>query len=357
MKRIHKDYLTGFEKILDSTKSTNLPPADVVDYVFRLRAEGDADRTDVRTWAAHNREVGVPDLLLSNAITSFAASISNYFQPTAGFQFTWYSAFAHSFSNAVIQGKIPGDVGSGISDSDLQQMRSLVQQARTLLPQNFQAVSDIHAQLVGLLPVSDQNQNQSQSLAGPQLWISFGALVLLIIFQIVAFFTKGHLTAGQHAILRFLSALCAGFAAGFFTGTALFTYSHQLASGAKIAISGAAGCALFFTVWFTFPDHTPPPAPEPVKPRSGANYSIPEGWTFEQAVRKIVSPMTGIVNFDGFSKAQLAVKLPQTDINAPTVNDAVMQLRYQSADLPPYGVEFINGVFHIRLIPAKTEQT
>jgi hypothetical protein len=76
--------------------------------------------------------------------------------------------------------------------------------------------------------------------------------------------------------------------------------------------------------------------------------SIPEGWTFEQAVRAIVKAARGIAHFEGFQQRQLATKLPATDIDAPTPRDALAQLRYQCDQLPDYRVELENNVYHIR---------
>jgi hypothetical protein len=77
-------------------------------------------------------------------------------------------------------------------------------------------------------------------------------------------------------------------------------------------------------------------------------FSIPAGWTFEQAARGIVKAARGIIHFEGIQETHLATKLPATDIEAPTARDALDQLRYQSELLPPYSVELDKGVYHIR---------
>lgn len=88
--------------------------------------------------------------------------------------------------------------------------------------------------------------------------LSLGAIVgicltvVLVLFLVVAFFRGGQLGDGQWAIMRILGALCAGFAAALFTGDALLKMSRSY-GGTELTISGAAGFALFFTVWFFFP--------------------------------------------------------------------------------------------------------
>jgi hypothetical protein len=82
-----------------------------------------------------------------------------------------------------------------------------------------------------------------------QLWIAVFFLFILVVFLIVAFFTR---PVAQFTILRFLSSLCGGCAAWFISGDVFLKMSGQM-SGGKYAISGTAGCALFLVVWFFFP--------------------------------------------------------------------------------------------------------
>jgi hypothetical protein len=177
----------------------------------------------------------------------------------------------------------------------------------------------------------------------PQLWIGLGFTAALVVFLMITFFVKDTSSATQYKTLRFLTALCAGFAGGFLTGEALFHLDQQIGGGTKLVISGTAGCALFFAVWFTYGPRSEPPPPDRIV------LSIPEGWTFEQAARGIVEVARGIVTFDGFQPLQLATKLPTTNIDAPTVVSALTQLRYQSTGLPAYSVVVEDGVFHLRV--------
>src|SRR5216684_229306 len=94
-----------------------------------------------------------------------------------------------------------------------------------------------------------------------QLWIGFGFALLLIIFFIVAFFRSKTLSPDQRSILRFLSALCAGFAGALITGDALFNMEGSFGAGPKFAIRGAAGAALFLQCGFSFQKWQASPTP------------------------------------------------------------------------------------------------
>jgi hypothetical protein len=83
------------------------------------------------------------------------------------------------------------------------------------------------------------------------LWIAFGFLAALVIFLGVTIHFPPKDNTGR-ATLKFFTALSAEFSGGFFTGDALFKYQQQI-GGSSIAVSGAAGCALFFTIWFVYP--------------------------------------------------------------------------------------------------------
>lgn len=180
----------------------------------------------------------------------------------------------------------------------------------------------------------------------PQLWIGLGFTAALVIFLMITYFVKDTSSPGQYNTLRFLTALCAGFAGGFFTGEALFRLDQQMADGARLAISGTAGTALFFTIWFTYGTRKEPPPPDRVR------VSIPAGWTFEQAARAIVNGTGGAIDFDGLGTQQLATPLPAAEIDAPSPRVALSNLRYHAAALPPYRVEVEDGVFHLRTEPS-----
>jgi hypothetical protein len=181
----------------------------------------------------------------------------------------------------------------------------------------------------------------------PILWIAFGFTAALVGFLMLTFFVKDTSSPTQYNTLHFLTSLCAGFAGGFFTGEALFRFDQTLAAGGKIAVSGTAGCALFFVLWFTYPKREPPPPPQaPLKDRM--KISVGAGWTFEQATDAIIRAARATVRYEGFTADQMALKLPAIDIDTETPRDALDQLRYYSNELPKYEVELRNGVYYIR---------
>jgi multisubunit Na+/H+ antiporter MnhB subunit len=56
----------------------------------------------------------------------------------------------------------------------------------------------------------------------PLLWIALGFVAALVVFLMITYLKPDTSSANQHKNLRFLTALCGGFAGGFFTGNALF---------------------------------------------------------------------------------------------------------------------------------------
>jgi len=191
----------------------------------------------------------------------------------------------------------------------------------------------------------------------PQLWIALGFVAALVAFLMIAYFTKDTSTINQQRILRFLTALCAGFGGGFFTGDALVRLQQQLSNGATLGISGTAGFALFFVVWLTYFKWVPP-SPPPPPPPDRIKVSIPEGWTFEQAARVVIKAARGTADFPGFRQEQLAVKMRATDLDESDAHSALTKLRYAAYDgLPKYRVELEGSVFHIcNLDPSHASQ-
>jgi hypothetical protein len=153
-----------------------------------------------------------------------------------------------------------------------------------------------------------------------QLWIGVGFALLLTVFFMVAFFKAKDLSRGQWQILRFFGALCAGAAGGFLTGGALFKASGNLGA-MDYSISGVAGFALLFTVWFTWSkfEASAPPVER-------FFYEIPEGATFEHTANAIVEAKNAFVEFVGFSKRELAASLRTRKLETDSVQVALEQL-------------------------------
>lgn len=173
----------------------------------------------------------------------------------------------------------------------------------------------------------------------PILWIAFGFLAALVIFLGVTIYLPPKDNTGR-ITLKFLTALSAGFSGGFFTGDALFKYQQQI-GGANIAISGAAGCALFFTVWIIYP--------KVFEVADAESVNIPAGWTFRYAVETIARTPC---DFIGFSKAELDAVTREVIFKAKTVEGALLQIRLITATqgaVRPYDVQKINDVYQLTI--------
>lgn len=71
----------------------------------------------------------------------------------------------------------------------------------------------------------------------PQLWIGFGFLSFLIIVLVYTLlWDDSKKTDRQYVILKFLTALSAGFAGGFLSGKALFKITGNMGSGGEMAV-------------------------------------------------------------------------------------------------------------------------
>jgi hypothetical protein len=182
------------------------------------------------------------------------------------------------------------------------------------------------------------------SLQTYQLWIGFGFALLLVIFFIVAFFKARELTDDQRSILKFLSALCAAFAGALITGDALFKMEGTIGQTQKFAITGAAGFALFFTVWFFFPKVARFP--------EGFNFSVPEGWTFQQAVDAFARQDNAVVNYTGFTPEELSAPLKAWQLPSKNIRKAISQLRSLTASpnqIRNYDVDHQDSTYLLRI--------
>ncbi len=171
------------------------------------------------------------------------------------------------------------------------------------------------------------------------LWIGLVFVGLLVVFLMLAFFFQKNLTQDQRTILRFLTSLCAGFAGGLITGEALFELSANT-DWVSMSVSGAAGFALFFTVWFTYQLTLP----------EGLNFSLPNGWSFEAAVTTLASAHGAVASLEGFTDEQRQAVLRGQQIKARTMKSGLVAVGElaSAGELPRYDViEEDSGYFRI----------
>lgn len=189
------------------------------------------------------------------------------------------------------------------------------------------------------------------SLQDVQLWVGFGFVLLLIVFLMTAFFTKETLSDGQRQILKFLCSLCAGFAGALITGTALFSLNSQFGGGTTLAISGSAGCALFFAVWFTFDNVARPP--------DAFHFRIPQNWNFQQVADAIARQDGSVAEFNGFQPTELAAPIDSREMHARTVHAALLSLRSLAggAQVREYRVEHSAPTYKLTVVAGSQPPT
>jgi hypothetical protein len=186
------------------------------------------------------------------------------------------------------------------------------------------------------------NPNFLIELSGPAItregtvnslfWIAVGFATVLVVFFMFAFFRQQEPSSGQHAILRFLGALCAGVSAAFLVGSLTITGKAPIAA-ADVAISGAGGFALFLIVWWGWR-------------RAGASgngvaYYVPDReHTFASVAEALAQQEGASVQFRSFSEEQKNTRLKKGLIMADTMTRALEVLGTRASDgFPSYKVE------------------
>lgn len=175
-------------------------------------------------------------------------------------------------------------------------------------------------------------------------YVGLGFAAALVIFLMIAYFVSGKASGGQLAILQFLCALCGGFAGALMTGTALFDLNESWTNG-KLAVSGTAGFALFFAVWYGFGRilSTPP---------DGFNMSIPSGTSFQAIATEIAKHDKSVVQFVGFTALELAAPLTSQVLETDSVADALRALRSLVGapnSVREYSVEFVRPTYTLKI--------
>lgn len=179
------------------------------------------------------------------------------------------------------------------------------------------------------------------SLQMYQLWIGLGFALLLVLFLMFAFVRGQQLNGGQQTILRVLCALCAGFAGALITGDALFKLRTPLGQGGEMLVSGTAGAALFFVVWFgikplVFPD--------------AFHIKFPDGLPFRAAAETIVQKDGAVSDYVGFQPNELAAPVQERELRARDAAHALRLLRNitkTAGAVRSYTVTFNDSVYRL----------
>jgi hypothetical protein len=168
------------------------------------------------------------------------------------------------------------------------------------------------------------------TMMSPLLWIAFGFVALLVVVLIITLWFPPKSNKNSPQVLRFLMALCAAFAGGFFTGNALV--SGQYTSGAlTFSVSGAAGFAAFLVVWYGYRivESLFPGMSEKDEPGS---LDIAPNFTFRYAAQIVAQTQGCGVTFDGFTKEELHARLRVQHLEAKSWTDLLLALRAVTAD-------------------------
>ena len=94
-----------------------------------------------------------------------------------------------------------------------------------------------------------------------QFWVGVAFTAGFVCFLMYSISKGRNLNSGQRVMLRILSAICAAIGGALISGDAFVDLSRKIPGG-QFTISGTAGFAIFFVIWFTFP--------QPLKPDPSA---------------------------------------------------------------------------------------
>ena len=154
---------------------------------------------------------------------------------------------------------------------------------------------------------------------------------LIVIFFMIAYFVKPASEEQSSKILRFLAAVCSGFAAGFWVGTALLNIEGMV-GGVKVTLSATAGFAMAIIVWLSW-DRT-------IQPQKNTkfNFSTDIESTFEDLVRSLVATKLGSVGFENFSSDELASKIAPVKLSGGSLEDVLRLLPSRFPKIPAYDI-------------------
>ncbi len=181
----------------------------------------------------------------------------------------------------------------------------------------------------------------------PQLWIGFSFLVALVAFLIISYFVELKQSSTRRAILQFLTSLTSGFAGGFLSGSSIFDASWTSPTS-RIALSGTAGFAIFFAVWFSYQKMFPPPG---LTADNSLPIDIPAGWSFKDVVDTVAGKDKCAVDYQGFTPKELNTKLKSQTLNAKSYIELMQAARLLSVGgtIRPFTAERVGNIYVLRV--------
>jgi hypothetical protein len=191
----------------------------------------------------------------------------------------------------------------------------------------------------------DFSVNESNTMQQQQFWVGVlfeGAFVAFLMYGI----NKGRdLNPGQRLMLRILSSLCAGVGAWLISGEAFFNLSRSIPGG-KVTVSGTAGFAIFFAIWFTFPQ-----GPKFKHLPDRFRMAVPAGWTFQQVADACAQQDSSVITYEGFTAKELRAPLKPWNLQTTSVIEAIKQLgaiTEQSGAVREYDVKKENAKYLLK---------
>jgi hypothetical protein len=154
-----------------------------------------------------------------------------------------------------------------------------------------------------------------------QFWVGVVFAAVFVGFLMYSINKGKDLNSGQRLMLKILSALCAAIGGALISGDAFFNLSRNVPGG-KLTVSGTAGFAIFFVIWFVFPKG---PKFEPLPPRF--KMAVPEGWTFQQVADSCAQNDGSVIDYDGLTAQERAARLKPWKLETDSVLEAIEKLR------------------------------
>ena len=179
-----------------------------------------------------------------------------------------------------------------------------------------------------------------------QFWIGLGFATALVVFLMIAFFKAKDMTRGQWLMLKIMSAICGAIAGILISGEALLNLSRQVPGG-KFTVSGTAGFAVFFAIWFFFPKE--PTAPLPAV---GFNFSVKKGWKFQDTADTLAKSLKTTIEYEGFTPEELSSPLKAWELECKSPQEALERLGSivdGSSPIRKYRAIYKNSVYVLKI--------
>jgi hypothetical protein len=179
--------------------------------------------------------------------------------------------------------------------------------------------------------------------AAISFWVGVGFAGVLVAFLVYSFVTIPKQTVSQAKTTRFLSALCAGAAAVFISGSAVFDATWTT-TGGKVAISGTAGVALFFAVFFFYD--------KVFVPDDAVEFDLPNGCSFRHAADAAAQISNVTIDYRGFNQSELDSPMSEGHLSCETLAELFAMLRLKTKNVGSvreYTITNNGGIYRLEI--------